>query len=175
MIFKELPLKGAYLIELQQHRDHRGSFSRLFCRNELKEQGLDFNVAQTNHSFSQHRHTLRGMHYQTGPAAEVKLVKCIHGKILDVIIDLREGSPTYGHHYKAGLTGDNNLMMLIPEGFAHGFLTLEDHCHVLYHVSNFYDPDLEKAIRWNDPFFGIDWPVAQPILSERDANHPDFK
>ncbi len=174
-IFKPSPLEGAYIIELTQHQDHRGSFSRLYCRNEFHQQGLAFQVAQTNHSFSGSKHTLRGMHYQEGVSAEKKLVTCIHGSILDVIIDLRKGSLTYGHHFKKELTGDNNLMMLVPEGFAHGFLTLEDHCHVLYHVSNFYDPEQEKAVRWNDPFFAIDWPVSDPVLSERDASHPDFK
>lgn len=175
MIFKESPLEGAYIIELKQHHDPRGSFTRLFCRHEFERHGLDFKVVQTNHSYSHKKHTLRGMHYQTGAGSEKKLVKCIHGSILDVIVDLREHAPTFGHHYKIELTESNNLMMLVPEGFAHGFLTLEDHSQVLYHVSNFYDPQLEKAIRWDDPYFGINWPVTNPILSDRDANHPDYK
>jgi dTDP-4-dehydrorhamnose 3,5-epimerase len=174
MKFKKLTLKGAYLIELESRKDHRGYFARAFCRNEFASEGIDFQIVQSNLSYSEHVHTLRGMHFQTGDAAEKKIVKCMKGEILDVIIDLRKDSESYGHYYSAVLNEENNLMMFVPEGFAHGFLTLRPHTIVFYQVSNFYNSESEGAIRWNDPNFAIDWPVSDPVISERDASHPDY-
>lgn len=175
MKFIELPLKGAFLVELEPFTDNRGWFTRVFCKTEFANAGIEFNVLQSNLSFSEHKNTLRGLHYQTGPSAEKKFVKCMHGSMLDVIVDVRNDSPTFGQHYKVVLSQDNHLMMMVPEGFAHGFLTLEPNTFVNYLVTSFYNKQSEKGIRWNDPFFAIDWPVNNPILSPGDANCPDFQ
>lgn len=175
MKFQKLFLDGAFVIELEPHQDNRGYFSRLFCKDELQKAGIDFSIVQSNFSFTEKPYTLRGLHYQIGASAEKKLVKCMHGKILDVMVDLRTESETFGQHYLAELSGHNHLMVMVPEGFAHGFLTLEPNTVVAYHVSQTYNKSLEKSIRWNDPFFAIPWPVKDPILSDSDANCPDFK
>lgn len=174
MIFHPTKLEGAYIIELQPFVDHRGSFARTFCANEFAEHGLKTNMVQTNLSISGPKHTLRGMHYQIEGAEEVKLVRCIKGSIVDAIIDLRKDSATYCQHITVELTATNNKMIYVPEGFAHGLLTLEEDCHVTYQVSNFYAPGKERGIRWNDPYFGIGWPTENPVLSEKDKILPDF-
>ncbi len=170
MTFHPLPVKDAYLIELKQHSDHRGFFARAFCRDEYEQHKLNPHIAQMNISYSKEKYTLRGFHYQIGEAAEAKSVRCIKGKILDVIIDLRKASPTYCKHYSIELDAAQKQMLYVPEGFAHAFLTLEPDCEVLYAVSHPYTPELERGIRWNDPFFGISWPTDKPILSEKDQN-----
>ncbi len=175
MKFIETKLIGAFIIELEPFHDHRGSFARTFCANEFAEHGLKENLVQTNLSISYPKHTLRGMHYQIEGAEEAKLVRCIKGHILDSIIDLRNDSPTYCEHVSVELTGDNNRMFYVPEGFAHGFVTLEDNCHVMYQVSNFYAPGKERGIRWNDPMFNIQWGVEHPILSDKDSILPDYQ
>jgi dTDP-4-dehydrorhamnose 3,5-epimerase len=175
MKFIETKLKGAFVIELKPFHDHRGSFARTFCANEFAEHGLHTNLVQTNLSISGPKHTLRGMHYQIEGAEEAKLVRCIKGSILDTIIDLRKDSPTYCEHVSVKLTADNNTMFYVPEGFAHGFVTLEEDSHVMYQVSNFYAPGKERGIRWNDPLFNIQWGVEQPVLSEKDSVLEDYK
>ncbi|MFC1735406.1 dTDP-4-dehydrorhamnose 3,5-epimerase [Candidatus Hydrogenedentota bacterium] len=174
MKFLETELKGAYTIALEPIHDHRGSFARGFCAQEFREHGLCDSMVQSNLSVSTRKHTLRGMHYQVDGAEEAKLVRCFRGSILDVIIDLRKGSNTFGQHIGVELTESNGNMLYVPEGFAHGFISLEDDCHVFYQVSNFYAPGKEKGIRWNDPFFNIEWPTDKPVLSDKDANHSDF-
>ena len=174
MKFIERELAGVYLIELEAFQDHRGSFARTFCARTFREYCLKDNMVQSNCSISISKYTLRGLHYQVKGAEEAKLVQCIRGKILDVIIDIRKSSRTFGKHIKVELSDSNNQLLYVPEGFAHGFMTLVENCHVFYQVSNFYAPDKEQGIRWNDPFFGIEWPCENPILSEKDANHPDF-
>jgi len=174
MKFFETKLKGAYIIEREPFVDSRGSFSRTFCAKEFKQHNLAVNMVQTNFSVSSRKHVLRGMHYQVEGAEEDKLVQCLRGAILDVIIDLRKSSSTFGEHIKVELSEANNKMLYVPRGFAHGFLSLDNFCYVLYQVSNFYDPNKEKGIRWNDPFFGIDWPTKNPILSLKDTVHPEF-
>ncbi len=175
MIFHPTKLEGAFIIELKPFKDHRGLFARTFCAREFEEHGLKTNMVQTNLSISFPRHTLRGMHYQVEGAEEAKLVRCIKGKILDVIIDLRKGSDTFGQHIVVELTDANHKMIYVPEGFAHGILTLEEDCHLSYQVSNFYTPGKERGIRWNDPFFGIEWPTSNPVLSDKDRDLPDFE
>lgn len=175
MIIEEIALKGAFLIKLDTYDDHRGFFTRAYCKKEFAVAGINFDIVQGNLSFSEKKHTMRGLHYQTGTSGEKKLVKCMHGSILDVMVDLRENSETFGQHYKVELSHKNNLMILVPEGFAHGFMTLEPNTFVYYQVSNYYNKLSEKCIRWNDPFFGIQWPTNEPILSNTDANCPDFK
>lgn len=174
MIFTPTPLAGAYIIELQLHGDERGHFARTFCRNEFEAHGLNPCVAQCNISFNRKRGILRGMHYQAPPFWEVKLVRCTRGSIYDVIIDLRPDSPTFKQHFGAELSAANHRQMYVPEGFAHGFQTLEDESEVFYQMSQFYKADSGRGVRWNDAAFGIQWPVADPIMIERDRNYPDF-
>ena|ERR1051326_3842201 len=174
MIFTETPIPGAFLIDLEKRGDDRGFFARVFCRNEFAEHGLETEFLQINNSLSVERGTLRGMHYQLGQAAEVKLVRCLKGALWDVILDLREGSPTFGRSFGAELTADNRRMMYVPRGFAHGFLTLSGDCEAFYLVSAFYAPQAERGVRWNDPKFGIEWPAAPLVISEKDRDRPDF-
>ena len=174
MKFIETELQDAYIIEREPFVDHRGSFSRTFCAKEFEQHGLATNMVQTNLSITKKKHTIRGIHYQIEGAEEDKLVQCLQGTILDVIINLRKGSKTFGKYVGVELSETNNKMLYVPRGFAHGFITLDDDCCVLYQVSNFYAPGKERGIRWNDPFFGIEWPAENPILSEKDATHPNF-
>lgn len=174
MHFIKTTIAGAYLIEREPFQDHRGSFARTFCAREFREHGLRDTMVQSNLSISFPQYTLRGMHYQTDGAEEAKLITCMRGHIFDVILDLRCSSPTFGQHVHVELTDANHLMVYVPEGCAHGFLTLVEHCYVFYQVSQAYTPEKERGIRWNDPFFGIQWPVNNPILSEKDANYPNF-
>jgi len=174
MIFTETKLAGAFILDLEKRGDHRGFFARTFCAKEFEEHGLRTSFVQANMSKSLEKHTLRGMHYQVDGAEEAKLIRCTKGRILDVIIDLRRDSPTYCEHIAVELTAENFKQLYVPEGFAHGFLTLEEDIEVTYLVSEFYTPGKEKGVRWNDPAFKIDWPVDSPILSEKDAEHPDY-
>ena len=174
MKFTPTPLHGAYLIDLEPKMDDRGSFARAFCQSEYRDHRLNSTVAQSNISYSKEKFTLRGFHYQTEGGEEAKSIRCLKGAILDVIIDLRKGSPTYCQHFKVELTENNKTMLYLPEGFAHAFITLKPDTEVFYMVSQFYLPSKEKGIRWNDPYFNIKWPTNSPILSDKDANHPDF-
>jgi len=174
VIFTELALPGAYLIELEPYVDERGFFARVWCHRELEEHGLDTRVSQSSISYNRRRGTLRGMHFQVAPHAETKLVRCTRGSIHDVIIDLRPDSPTYLRHLAVELTAENRGTLYIPEGFAHGFQTLEDDTEVLYQMTTPYSPAHARGVRWNDPTFGIEWPIADPIIIERDDSYPDF-
>lgn len=174
MIFTPTALAGAYLIEPELREDERGFFARTWCRREFEAQGLNPCVAQCNISFNRRRGTLRGMHYQAAPYAEAKLVRCTAGSLFDVIIDLRPDSPTYTHHVGAVLTASNHTMLYVPEGFAHGFQTLEDNTEVSYQVSEFYAPDHGRGVRWDDPVFGIAWPQDERTIIDRDRTYPDF-
>ncbi|MHA7924508.1 MAG: dTDP-4-dehydrorhamnose 3,5-epimerase [Marinobacter sp.] len=174
MIFSPLELEGAFLIEPEPLNDHRGFFARTFCQNEFREHGLSPVVAQCNISYNAKRGTLRGMHYQY-PDGEAKLVRCVRGRIWDVIIDLRPDSPTYCRSVGAELSMDNRLMLYIPEHFAHGFLTLDDDVEVFYQMSEFYTSGQGCGVRWNDPVFSIDWPEPVRVISGRDNNYPDYR
>ncbi len=174
MIFHDTPLPGAYIIEPEKRGDDRGFFARSFCTAEFAEQKLSTHFVQVNNSLSAFKGTLRGMHYQLHPKAETKLVRCIRGSLWDVILDLRPDSTHFGHHFGAELTADNRLMMYAPKGFAHGFVTLEDNTEVFYFVDEFYAPDHERGIRWNDPRFGIDWPLQPVVLSDKDRDQRGF-
>jgi len=169
-----LPLKDSFLIELKPHGDDRGFFARLFCKEVFAELGLDPHITQINNSFSAPKGTLRGLHYQLAPYAETKIVRCIQGSFYDVIVDLRPDSPTYKQSYGAVLSAANRRMMYVPKGFAHGFLTLEENSEVIYFVTQAYNKEHERGIRWDDPFFNIEWPESPQIISERDRQHPDF-
>lgn len=175
MIFAPTPLPGAFLITPERIADERGFFARTFCRREFERHGLNPNVAQCNVSFSARRGTLRGMHFQTKPGEEAKLVRCTIGSIFDVIIDLRPGSASFRRHFGVVLDPSEHRMLYVPEGFAHGFLTLEEGTEVVYQMSEFYAADLAAGVRWNDPAFGIEWPFAPAVLSERDRGYPDFR
>jgi dTDP-4-dehydrorhamnose 3,5-epimerase len=174
VIFKATPLKSAYMIELQRLEDERGFFARAWCQQEFEAHGLNPRLVQCNISFNHKKGTLRGMHYQAAPFEEAKLVRCTSGALYDVIIDLRPESPTYKQHFGVSLTPEARNMLYIPEGFAHGFLTLADNTEIFYQMSEFYAPDHARGVRWNDPAFSIEWPGAVQVISERDANYPDF-
>ena len=175
MIFNETKLKGAYIIEVEPFEDERGSFARTFCREEFQTHGLNSFVAQCNISHNRKKGTLRGMHYQIAPHAETKLVTCLAGSIYDVIIDLRPDSITYCHWLAVELSARRRRSLLyIPEGFAHGFQTLEDDTEVFYQMSHPYVSKAARGLRWDDPAFAIDWPDGPRTLSDRDKNYPDF-
>lgn len=174
MIYEETPLQGAFVIDLEKRGDDRGFFARLFCAREFAEHGLADRFVQANNSLSATHGTLRGLHYQLTPSAEVKLVRCVRGALYDVILDLRPASSTFGKAYGTELTSENRRMIYAPEGFAHGFITLEDDTETVYLVSAEYDPELERGIRWNDPMFGIQWPLEPAVISDKDCSYADF-
>ena len=174
MKFTETPLHSAYLIDLEKRGDNRGFFARFFCEKEFGDHQLATRFVQINTSLTGKKGTLRGMHYQLQPSAEVKVVRCIKGSLFDVILDLRPDSPTFGKSFGAELNADNRTMMYVPQGFAHGFVTLEDDTEALYLVSALYAPDLERGVRYNDPRFNIQWPVQPTEVSEKDSKWPDF-
>jgi dTDP-4-dehydrorhamnose 3,5-epimerase len=174
MIFTETQIVGAFLLDIETHHDERGWFGRSFCQKEFEEHGLNPVVAQCNVSTNLRKGTLRGMHSQTPPCEEDKLVRCTRGSIHDVMLDLRPASPSYGKHFGALLSSENQRALYIPKGVFHGFLTLEDDCEVFYQMSEFYSPSHGCGVRWNDPRFGIEWPGEVTSISDRDANYPDF-
>jgi dTDP-4-dehydrorhamnose 3,5-epimerase len=174
MIFTETAIPGAYLIELEKREDQRGFFARAFCEREFSEAGLSSHFVQVNNSHSTLKGTLRGMHYQLAPKSETKLVRCIRGSLFDVILDLRRGSSTFGKTFGAELSAENRMMMYVPKGFAHGFLTLEADTEAFYLVDEFYSPQHERSIRWDDPAFTIKWPQKPAVISEKDQNQKNF-
>jgi dTDP-4-dehydrorhamnose 3,5-epimerase len=175
MIFTPTKLPGAYVIGLDRREDPRGFFARTWCEEEFREHGLETRIVQCNMSFNEKAGTLRGMHYQAPPYAEVKLVRCIRGAIVDVIIDLRIESETYKQWIAVELTADNGDQLYVPEGFAHGFQTLVPDTDVAYVVSEAYAPGMERGLRWDDPEFAIEWPeAAERTISDKDAAWADF-
>jgi dTDP-4-dehydrorhamnose 3,5-epimerase len=176
MKFTETSVSGAYLVEPEPRGDDRGFFARLWCQDEFAAHGLAAEFVQCNDSFSARRGTLRGLHYQIAPYAEVKLVRCVRGSVFDVLVDLRPESPTYRHWFGTELTARNRRMLYVPEGCAHGYLTLEDESEVVYPVSRPYRPEAERGIRWNDAQFGISWPEAGALtMSPKDERWPDYQ
>ena len=175
MIFRELEIAGAYLLEPERHEDERGFFARTFCRRELAERGLESAVAQCSVSFNRRRGTVRGMHFQAPPAEEVKLVRCTRGAIHDVLLDLRPGSPTFKRHLGIDLDAESGASLYLPAGLAHGFQTLADATEVFYQMSEFYDPASARGVRWNDPAFAITWPLPVTVISPRDLAFADFE
>lgn len=169
MKFTETKLKGAFIIDLELRNDDRGGFARTFCAKEFEDHGLKPTVAQCNLSFNYKAGTLRGMHYQVAPACETKLVRCTKGAIYDVIIDMRPGSPTYKQHIGVELTAENRRALYVPELFAHGYQALTADAEVVYQVGEFYTPGYERGLRYNDPAFGIGWPIPVTVISEKDA------
>lgn len=175
MKFRKTKIDGVYVIQLEPRQDIRGYFSRIFCKDELKSAGLSFDIVQANRSKSVKRGTIRGLHYQNAPHAEDKIVQCVRGAIFDVALDLRPGSKTYGTWVSELLTDENNMMLLVPKGCAHGFQSLKTNAVVEYFVSEYYAGHAESGIRWNDPAFSIAWPIAKATLSDKDANWPLVK
>jgi len=175
MKFTETKLKGAYIIEPERLEDERGFFARTFCQKEFEAHGLNSSLVQCSISYNKRKGTLRGMHYQVAPNAEVKLVRCTKGAIYDVIIDLRSDSPTFCQWISVELNIENHRMLYIPEGFPHGFQTLEDDTEVFYQMSEYHASEYARGVRWNDPVFGIEWPEnTKIIISEMDLSYPLF-
>jgi dTDP-4-dehydrorhamnose 3,5-epimerase len=175
MKFTAAPLSGAWVIAVEPHTDSRGFFARTFCVREMEAHGIRFNVAQCSVSVNLANGTLRGMHYQADPHAELKMVQCTRGAIHDVIVDLRPESPTFKKYYGLPLRASDHRMLLVPKGFAHGFLTLEDNTEVSYTMSEFFEPSAARGVRYNDPAFGIEWPAPVLVMSDRDRSYPDFR
>lgn len=175
MLIEQTPLAGVLVTSLQKIEDERGFFARTYCQQEFANAGVDIHVLQTNISGNKAKGTLRGMHFQDEPRPDKKLVTCTRGAIFDVAVDLRKGSPTYCQWFGVELTADNRKGLYIPSGCAHGFITLEDDCDVNYLMGETYVGDLARGARWNDPVFGIQWPLQPVTINERDANYPDWQ
>jgi dTDP-4-dehydrorhamnose 3,5-epimerase len=176
MQVEELAISGVKILRPKKHGDSRGFFSEVYNRQALEEAGIDIDFVQDNHSLSTERGVVRGLHYQTPPFAQDKLVRVIRGSIIDVAVDLRRTSPTYGRHVTAVLSADEWNQILVPIGFAHGFMTLEPNTEVIYKVSNYYAPGHDKGIAWDDPDLGISWPIEErdAVLSDKDRRQPQF-
>jgi dTDP-4-dehydrorhamnose 3,5-epimerase len=174
MTFEQTFIPGVWIVSLERRDDNRGFFARSFCEREFASHGLLTRFPQCNISFNRKRGTLRGMHFQREPMAEAKLVRCTKGAVYDVVVDLRKQSPTYLRWFGIELTDENRQALYIAAGCAHGFQTLADNAELFYQMSEFYDAAAGDGVRWNDPAFGIKWPLTDPLLSERDATYPDF-
>jgi dTDP-4-dehydrorhamnose 3,5-epimerase len=174
MRFEPLAIDGAALVRIEPHPDPRGFFARTFCVEEFAAAGLPTPVLQTNVSFNEHAGTVRGMHFQWPPSREGKLVRCIRGRLYDVLLDLRPQSPSYLQHVAVTLDEDNRDAVFIPPGIAHGFQTLLSRTEIWYQMTDRHAPNLAAGVRWNDPAFSIRWPMPQSMISERDARYPDF-
>jgi dTDP-4-dehydrorhamnose 3,5-epimerase len=175
MIFNETELPGTFLIEPERLEDERGFFARTYDRSIFQEYGLVAEIAQCSISFNGRKGTLRGLHYQASPFSEDKLVRCTRGAIHDVIVDLRQDSPTHLRYVGVSLTAENRSMLYVPKGFAHGFLTLADDTEVAYQMSTPYSPEHARGVRWDDPLVGIRWPEEARVISARDRTLPDYE
>lgn len=173
MNIESTPFQGLYTATLTPYRDERGAFARTFCRNEFRNAtGVELDFVQTNQSWNTHKGTMRGMHYQHPPFAETKLIRCIRGAVYDVVIDVRQGSETFLKHFGIELSEQNMVSLLVPAGFAHGFITLEGNTELLYQHTAFYAPGMEGSIRFDDPTIGIQWPVPVSVITEKDVSVP---
>ncbi len=175
MKFEETKLKGLYIIETEPKTDNRGYLMRTFCEEEFRSKNIKFKLVQVNKTLTKKKGTIRGMHFQKEPKAEKKIVQCLQGIIYDVIVDLRKKSPTYCQWIAIKLTADSRKMIMIPEGFAHGFQALTDNCELQYFMSEYYSPDFSSGVLWNDLLFDIKWPLKNPFLSEKDKSWPLLK
>lgn len=174
MIWQALLLNGVFRLELERHEDERGFFARSWCTDEAAAHEIDVSWQQCNISFNRDRGTVRGLHYSVAPRAEAKLVRCTRGSIFDVVVDLRRDSPTFGQWCAAELSAENRTAVFVPVGCAHGFQTLEHESEVFYQMGDWYDPAVQRGLRWDDPAVGIVWPLAATSLSDRDATHPSL-
>ena len=175
MEFEKIKLSNAYIINLKKINDERGYFSRIFCNKELKKIGFNKNIKQVNHSFTKKKSTLRGLHFQYPPKSEIKIIRCISGEIWDVIVDIRKASKTYGKSFGVKLNSKFQKMIIVPEGFAHGFITLQNNCEVLYYVTEYFSKKHEGILRWNDDFHDIKWPIKPRIISDKDKFAPNWQ
>ena len=176
MLFKSTAINGALIVDVEKIADERGFFGRVFCQREFEAHGIDPGIKQANIGFSKSKGTLRGLHYQVFPHGEAKLVRCTAGVLYDVILDLRAASATFKQWLGVELSAENRRMLYVPEGCAHGYMTLSDHTEIHYLVSQYYHQAAERGVRWNDPAFNIEWPInAGLMISEKDQNWPDWK
>jgi len=175
MIFTKTKLNDAYIVEPKVLGDHRGWFFEAYSKRLFEEAGIFIDFVQDNHSYNAHKNTLRGLHFQSNPKPQTKLVRCVKGAIMDFIVDVRPNSSTYKQWLSVELSGENKKQLLVPRGFLHGFVALEDDSEVIYKVDNYYAPECDGAVAWNDPEFNINWNIENPILSEKDLNAPPFK
>lgn len=173
MIIQPTPLADAYTVALERREDERGFFARAYCRDEFTAAGIEPDLSQANLSYNRLKGTLRGLHYQHPPYPETKLVRCVAGSLFDVIVDVRPESSTYREWFGVELSAANQLAVFVPRGFAHGLVTLQDDTSVFYMASEFYAPDSEAGLRWDDPNIGIDWPIEPTVISEKDRAWPD--
>lgn len=171
MIFEETTLKGAYIISLQLLQDERGGFARTFCKKEFEQIGHRKEFVQLNHSYNTHKGTIRGMHFQLPPHQEIKLIRCVRGSVMDVIVDLRKDSPTFLQHISVELSAENKKMIYMPENFAHGFQTLEENSELIYHHTEFYTPEADTGLRYDDPALKINWPLPPVMVSAKDKSY----
>jgi dTDP-4-dehydrorhamnose 3,5-epimerase len=174
MLFRDLSIADAVLVKMERKRDTRGFFARTFCTREFQARGLPAAFVQASVSYNEHRGTVRGLHFQWPPSIEDKLVRCSRGALLDVLLDLRPGSPSYLAHCAVELTAENGDAVFVPHGVAHGFQTLVEQTEIFYQMTDFFIPDLSTGVRWNDQAFRIRWPIAEIVISERDALWPPF-
>lgn len=174
MRFTPTCVEGAYIVDLAPYQDSRGLFARMFCQEIFKRQGLSPDIVQANCSWSKEKGTLRGLHYQLPPFAETKLVRCLSGAVYDLVLDLRPESPSFRRWHGEVLTPENRRMLYVPQGCAHGFITLEPDSELFYMVSAAYSKEYERGIRWDDPYFAIEWPIAPSVISEKDQTHPNY-
>jgi dTDP-4-dehydrorhamnose 3,5-epimerase len=174
MKFTETPLKGVYLINLEQRGDNRGWFARFFCPHEFEQHGLCADIAQMNNSLNKYKGTLRGLHYQLAPKAENKIIRCIRGAFFDIVVDLRPDSPTFLKNFSVELSAENRTTLYVPAGCATGLLTLADDTESIYLTTEFYSPEHERGLRYNDPKLGLRWPSEPVVISDKDLKHPDF-
>lgn len=174
MKYTKMKIKDAYVVDLEPHGDTRGFFSRVFCQKEFSDNGLEPRIVQVNNSLNKDKGTLRGLHYQLPPFQETKLVRVLRGSLWDVIVDLRQDSPTFGQWDAVTLTAEKRNMIMVPRGCAHGIITLEDNTEMVYFVSEFYAPEHERALKWNDSKFGIEWPIEPKLISDKDLANPSF-
>ena len=174
MKFNSTRFDELHTVDINRLEDERGFFGRAFCSQEFDEMNLESSVSQINVSYNRAAGTLRGMHYQKSPFQETKFIRCIRGSIYDVVIDLRKDSPTYCQSFGVELNDKNRTALFVPKDFAHGFVSLQDDTEVIYMVSQFYVPNAEEGIRWNDPLFSIDWPIDPVVVSSKDNSWPDF-
>jgi dTDP-4-dehydrorhamnose 3,5-epimerase len=174
MIFKEAALPGVYIIEKERIEDERGFFTRSFCDHEFEDHGLPGHWVQCSNAYNKVKGTLRGMHMQIKPHEEPKLVECISGAVYDVIVDMRPDSPAYLQHMGMVLSDEDRPILYVPAGFAHGYITLTDHCELFYRMGEYYHPESAVGIRWNDPLLNIKWPCEISVISDKDTSYPDY-
>jgi dTDP-4-dehydrorhamnose 3,5-epimerase len=169
------PIQGLYVLEMQPMWDERGYFSRVWCKEQFEKLGLSANFVQASHSFNKTKGTVRGMHYQVEPYGEIKLISCLQGSIVDTVIDVRPESATYKQHFSIELSANNGKALYVPQGFAHGFQTLEDNTLISYHISQFFSPAHARGIRWSDEQFGVSWPLPISVISSRDTQFSNYQ